>query len=314
MQYRRIILTASCIVAAVACVALSFSRVGTRRVQVISPVFEEMNNGGTRLTADGGSESNEHSLPDDAGIEDAAVVEIDEERLIQGDVLKPMDMLYHDRLQYLAVPAISVDGKMAFFVQDTTTVFTSLGLTAMLVDVDSNAVVWQKIILAPNECSNPLAPSCVQLVNDRQREANAYLASLPVRGWITPERCKLKTLYPRHESKDCVPVDFPQDCAPPGLTFTFRTPRLRAVTASGSVIVDREFPPWAPPDVPACLPTNRPYPKAWGFDLKRRVMFVMLEYCEEGCGHPPLKVLHVFRLPDLGSTPSSPLASPDGGG
>jgi hypothetical protein len=313
MHCRRITVVALFVVATMALVALILLRIDKQRVQTASPVSEEMINGRTRLSADDGAGSIENSSPDDASTEHSIVVgELDEERRIHGDVLKPMEMLYHDLLQYLAVPAISADGKFAFVVQDTTTQFSDLGLTAMLLDVDSNAVIWQKIILAPNECKS-LAPACVQLVNDRQREVNAYLASLSASGWIKPERCKLKMPEIVHESQDCLPVDFPQDCDPPGLAMTFRTPRFRAVVADGGVIADKDFPPWAEPDIPSCLPSNRPFPAAWGFDLKRRVMFVTLEYCEEGCGHPP-QFIHLFRLPVLKSTRSSPPVSRDGGG
>jgi hypothetical protein len=62
----------------------------------------------------------------------ANIVENDEELLVRGDVLKPMEVLYHALLQYIAAPAISTDGQFTFFIQDTTTVFSDLGMTAML--------------------------------------------------------------------------------------------------------------------------------------------------------------------------------------
>jgi hypothetical protein len=245
--------------------------------------------------------------PGDAGA-DGAMAPVGtkdaEARQIEGDVLKPMEFWAPHVLQYTTVPAISSDGKLAFFVRRTNDQLSDMGLTATLIDIDSDQGVWEKIIIAPNECpSSQMA--CVQLVNDRQREVNAHLATLQ---WIMPELCVLKAVEITDESQSCRPVLVARRCGQPEFAIDYQEPRLRVVGADGVILVDRLFPSWAPPDVPWCRDKNRAYPQAMGFDRTRRMMFITLTYCEEGCGEPPQR-LHVFRLPDFKSDSAMPAAS-----
>jgi hypothetical protein len=237
-------------------------------------------------------------------------------RQIIGDLIPRFRIDVSDEVTYDRVPAISADGKLVFFLADTGDHLNREGWTATVYDIDTGSVIWERILVeaSENEC-NEDDPACMQLLNIRRQGINAHLSKYH---WINPDICNL--VWYEQESENhlyieengdvlphdwCAKVEIPQRCAWPDLTVTFDPqndtfgpPRLRAVAKSGTVLVDKSFPPCLKPTDP-CNKWERPYLTALGFDRETRVLFAGVKNCVTGCGMSEPYVLYVFRLPKL---------------
>jgi hypothetical protein len=217
---------------------------------------------------------------------------------------------------YATYPAVSADGRLAFSLEETGDYIKLSGWNATLRDIDTGSVIWERILLeaSENEC-NEDDQACIELLNIRRQGINAYLSKYR---WINPDVCNLvwyeqsseNDLYVKVDSDVlphswCARVELPQRCVWPELTVTFDPqndtfgpPRLRAVAANGTVLVDKVFPRCMKRMAP-CNKWERPYLTDLGFDRETRVMFATVKSCVTGCGGYEPDVIHLFRLPKL---------------
>jgi hypothetical protein len=189
---------------------------------------------------------------------------------------------------------ISSDGKsVAFFTQQSSA--RELSARSLVVkDVDSNAVIYEKVLFAEEESAELSGPDLERLVRARAWEARSYL-----------RQSKWKPLpyqeLPHSETEFMSDACFSKQLRPKrtmsvgDLKISYQEPRVQ-IWRRGKRVLDRRFPSWRV-KWEFCEKANPSWLQGAFVSHEQGVVLLELNFCGvDLCPEPPL-AFHVLRLP-----------------